>query len=287
MRIVITGAAGQLGRELQQALAGQSLVALGHDDLDITDADETARTLGALRPDVVIHAAAYTDTRGCEADPERAFRVNALGTRNVALACQASGAALVYVSTNEVFDGAKPDPYWEFDPPNPLNTYARSKLAGETYVRDVLTRFYIVRTAWLYGFGGRNFIQKILEAADRRGELRVVTDEVATPTWTRDLAHAIAWVIQQPLYGVYHLTNAGACSRYDWARRILQRTGRASIPVHATTRAEYGDGPAKPPQSVLRNFVGAAAGIVLRPWEEALDEFLTAASAEGSLPGGT
>ncbi|HEY8490977.1 MAG TPA: dTDP-4-dehydrorhamnose reductase [Dehalococcoidia bacterium] len=277
MRILITGAAGQLGQELQRALAAETLAAFAREELDVADAAAVMEAVAGFAPEVVIHAAAYTDTAGCEADPEQAFRVNALGTRNVALACLESGARLVYVSTNEVFDGARGEPYWEFDLPNPLNTYARSKLAGEAYVRDLVARSYIVRTAWIYGFGGENFVTKILRAADSQGELRVVTDEVATPTWARDLAEALAALIRVPQYGVYHLTNAGGCSRYDWARHILARTGRGHVPVHPTTMAEFGRGPRKPPYSVLRNFVGAAAGVVLRPWQDALDEFLAAA----------
>jgi len=219
----------------------------------------------------VIHAAALTDTRRCEEEPDLAHQVNAVGTGNVALACREAGAALVYVSTNEVFDGRKGEPYMESDEPNPVNAYGRSKLEGEKHVRSLLDRCWIVRTAWLYGEGDNNFPMKILAAA-KRGELSVVTDEIATPTWARDLAAAIASLVGHPLYGVYHFTNAGECSRYDWAREALRLASREDASIRPTTTAEYQPFPPKPPYTVLRNEAGARIGIELRPWQEALGE---------------
>jgi dTDP-4-dehydrorhamnose reductase len=271
MRILITGHKGQLGRELWRALAGETLLGADLPELDITDASAISQAIADFRPDVVLHPAAYTDTAGCERDPDLAYRVNALGTRNVALACQRVGAALLYISTNEVFDGLKTEPYLEWEQPNPLNVYAQSKLAGEWYVQMLLERFYIVRIAWLYSRGAISFVTKILQAADEQPELRVVTDEVATPTYAPDLAAAIAALIRQPIYGIYHFTNAGQCSRYEWALKILELAGR-QVPVRPVTRREFPGATAKPPYSVLRNFCGAALGITLRPWEEALAE---------------
>ncbi|GAF92694.1 unnamed protein product, partial [marine sediment metagenome] len=164
MRILITGGRGQLGRGLQQALSAETVLALGHHELDVTDAAAVRRAVGRFRPQVVIHAAAYTDTAGCEADPELAMRVNGEGTRQVALACRESDVAMLYVSTNEVFDGQKGKAYLESDEPEPVNAYGRSKLAGERYVQSILDRFYIVRTAWLYAAGGNNFPSKVLRA---------------------------------------------------------------------------------------------------------------------------
>src|SRR3990172_11505335 len=172
MRILITGGRGQLGRSLEDALAQHQVSALGHEELDITDAEAVAHALDKLRPEAVLHAAAWTDTAGCEADPERATRVNAGGTRTVAEACRDASAVMLYVSTNEVFDGRKREPYTEKDEPNPLNSYARSKLAGERHVQSLLERHHIVRTAWLYGAGRVSFPEKILQAAETSDVLK-------------------------------------------------------------------------------------------------------------------
>lgn len=269
MRIAITGARGQLGTCLQKALRGEEVIPLNRPDCDVTEA-QVVPAIAGLAPDVVIHAAAYTDVDGCARDPDKAYLVNALGTQNVALACQRCGATMVYISTNEVFDGAKGEPYLEFDRPNPINAYGRSKLAGEFFVQALLNRFYIVRTAWLYARGGNNFVTKIIRAADERGRLRVVTDEVGSPTYAPDLAEAIARLIRTGHYGIYHLTNEGACSRYDFAVRILELSGRGHIPVEPITLAEYKRASTPPPYTPLRNFCAAQLGIKLRPWEEAL-----------------
>ena len=274
MRIFITGHKGQLGRALYAVLAEHTLTGCDLPELDITDREAIGAAVADFAPDVVVHAAAWTHVDGCARDPERAYRVNALGTQNVALACAEAGAAMVYISTNEVFDGEATEPYREWDPPHPINPYGRSKAAGEWFVRHLLTRFYIVRTAWLYAPGGRNFPHRIIQLADERGALRVVTDEVGNPTYAPDLAEAIATLIRTDAYGVYHLTNAGYCSRYDFAREILRVSGREHVPVEPITLAEFQRASTPPRFAPLANTAGAALGIVLRPWEEALAEFL-------------
>jgi dTDP-4-dehydrorhamnose reductase len=282
VRILITGGRGQLGRELQQALASQTVLAQDLPELDVTDAAAVRRAIDQFRPQVVIHAAAYTDTAGCEADPELAMRVNSEGTRQVALACRQSGAAMLYVSTNEVFDGQKGEAYLESDEPRPINAYGRSKLAGERYVQSILDRFYVVRTAWLYAAGGNNFPSKVLSAAASVGELRFVTDEVASPTWARDLAQAIGALIGEPTYGIYHLTNSGSCSRYQWAQRVLELAGRGDVALRPVLQADYAAPYRKPSYSELANRAAAGLGIVMRPWQEALQEyFLTAPARAG------
>ncbi len=282
MRILITGGRGQLGRELQQALSAETVLAQDLPELDITDAAAVGRAIGQFRPQVVVHAAAYTDTAGCEADPELAMRVNGEGSRQVALACRESDVAMLYVSTNEVFDGQKGEPYLESDEPKPINAYGRSKLAGERHVQSILDRFYIVRTAWLYAAGGNNFSAKVLRAVANEGELRLVTDEVASPTWARDLAQAIAELIGRPTYAIYHLTNNGSCSRYQWAERVLELAGRRDVALRPVVQAEGGLPYRKPPYSELANRAAAALGIVLRPWQEALQEyFLTTPARAG------
>ena len=276
MRVFITGCKGQLGQVLYAALAGHTLSGCDLPELDVTERAAIARAIADFAPHAVIHAAAWTDVDGCARDPEQAYRINALGTQNVALACAASGAAMAYVSTNEVFDGTAQEPYREWDPPHPLNPYARSKAAGEWFVRHLLTHFYIVRTAWLYAPGGRNFSNphRVLQLADEQGALRVVTDEVGNPTYAPDLAAGFAALIRTGAYGVYHLTNAGYCSRYDFAREILRLSGREHVPVEPITLADFQRASTPPRFAPLANTAAAALGITLRPWQEALVEFL-------------
>jgi len=261
------------------AMKGAEVLALDLPELDVTDAEAVERAFDQAKPDLVIHAAALTDTSLCEEDPALAMRVNAQGSLHVAEACRRVDAAMVYVSTNEVFDGARGEPYGESDEPRPVNAYGRSKLEGEHVVRATLPRHYVVRTAWLYAEGGSNFPAKILRAAEGRRELLVVTDEVATPTWARDLAQAIIRLAAlrasaHPAYGTYHLTNDGYCSRYEWAAEVLRLAGPpwADVTLWPITSAEYGGVP-KPPFSALRNEAAARLGITMRPWEEALGEY--------------
>lgn len=274
MRILITGHKGQLGTALQRILVGEELLGLDLPEHDITDPGATTRAVVAFQPDVVIHGAAMTDVDGCERNPELAFRVNALGTQNIAVACGRSGAALVHISTNDLFDGTLGRPYYEWDTPSPRSVYAQSKAAAEFYVRSLLHRFYIVRTAWLYARGGSgNFVTKIVAAADKHGALRVVTDEVSAPTYAPDLAQAIAKLFPTEHYGVYHFTNSGFCSRYDWARKILEMSGRQHVPVEPITTDQWPRAAPPPLYAPLVNLAGAALGITLRPWEEALQDY--------------
>jgi dTDP-4-dehydrorhamnose reductase len=287
MRVIITGAGGQLGRALAHVLDNHHILPFGHGVLDVTDREAVLGSISGDRPDVVIHCAAWTDTAGCENDPERAMRENAEGARNVALACREAGAAMVFVSTNEVFDGEKGAPYTEEDATNPLNAYGRSKLAGEQAVRETLPQHYIVRTSWLYGPGRVSFPEKILAAAREKGALKLVADEIASPTWTRDLAAAIARLIGTQEYGVYHLVNEGECSRKEWAEEILRLAG-VDVPTEAATQAEFGLPYVKPVRSALANVRAAALGVSLRRWREALADHLretgelAAAGAQGA-----
>jgi dTDP-4-dehydrorhamnose reductase len=272
MRYLITGNKGQLGRALQRRLP--EAVGIDLPEVDICDAVALGRVMAAERPDLVLQCAAMTDVDGAARDPALAYRINGLGTQNVALAASQAGATMLYVSTNEVFDGAGHRPYVEFDTPNPINAYARSKLAGEWFVTHLLTCFYVARTAWLTAAGGRNFVHRIQQLADERGSLRVVTDEVANPTFCEDLADALLKLVVTEHYGLYHLTNAGYCSRYEFASRVLVLSGRQHVPIEPTTLAEYPRTSAPPPFAPLANTAAAALGITLRPWQEALEEFL-------------
>ncbi len=278
MRILITGGGGQLGRGLVRALDGHAVTALSHGELDVADAASVAAAFGRERPEAVVHCAALTDTTRCEAEPDLSRAINAIGTENVARACASASARLVAVSTNEVFDGERSSPYNEQDATGPRNVYAASKLEGEQLAAAANPATLIGRTSWLYGDGGNNFIEKVLAAARAGRPLSFVTDEVASPTSTADLAEAIRALIEKDAPpGVYHLVNEGAASRYDWACEIL-RLGGIDANVDAVTTAELRArgyaGPRKPAYSVLANTRAAALGITLRPWREALAAYM-------------
>lgn len=274
LRIAITGAGGQLGRALTAGLADrQTIIPFTHQDCDVADRRATA-VIADARPDVIVHAAAMTHVDGCALDPDRAQRINGLGTRNMALAAQARDVPLVYVSTNEVFDGAAEEPYDELAEPRPINPYGASKLAGERYVQMLLRRFYIVRPAWIFGPGGNNFVAKILRLARDGQSLRLVTDEIGSPTYAPDLAAAIGRLIEQPVYGIFHLTNQGVCSRYEYARRLLDAAGLADCPLEPIRLADFERPSTPPPYTALRNRCAADLGVEPRPWQDALDEYL-------------
>lgn len=273
-RVLITGCLGQLGRALQQALVNTVRLGVDLPDCDITD-PAVVSFIEMHAPDIVIHTAAFTNVDGAEADPDLVFRINMWGTHNLALACQRTGAPLLYISTNEVFDGTRANgSYYEWETINPLSVYARSKAAGETVVRTLLQRFFVVRIAWLFAPGGNNFPRKIIEAADQRGALRVVADEFGNPTYAPDLAAAIARLIETQHYGVYHLTNQGACSRHEFAIETLRLAGRGHVPVTPIAHTDWVRPSTPPLRALLANTNAAALGIGLRPWQEALAAFL-------------
>ncbi len=278
MRLAITGTRGTLGSALlrQAQAAGHTLLRLDRPDYDITDPAGIARAISEFRPDVVLHPAAYTNVDGAESEPHLAYAVNALGTRNVALACTQIDAALVYVSTNMVFfDENRTTPFTELEPASPRGVYASSKRAGEVYVEHLMQRFYIARVSWLYGKEGDSFVHKIIRAADARGSLSVVADEVATPTYAEDFAEALLRLMQTGLYGWYHLVNRGECSRFEYAQEIMRLTGRERIPITPSALADYKRPAPTAHYSTLLNSVGRDAGIVLRPWQEALAGYLS------------
>jgi dTDP-4-dehydrorhamnose reductase len=274
MRILITGALGQLGVALQESLSSHELALVDLPEVDITHRQAFFEVMSGADPQLVIHCAALTNVDLCAKEPELAYRVNGLGTQNVALACQNRDIPMLHVSTNEVFDGQRRSGYEEWMPLNPANPYGRSKAAAETYVKDLLSRFYIVRTAWLFAPGGHNFIHAILDRARANGELRVVVDEIGNPTYATDLARAIADLIESQQYGVYHFTNAGSCSRWEFANQILSLAGLANVANHPILGKDFRRASTPPVHGVLHNVAGAAIGLELRPWKEALAEYI-------------
>ncbi len=275
MRIAITGADGQLGQALTHRFAARhEIVPLQHPSFDL-EQPETVQQVVATGADLVIHAAAYTNVDGAARDPLLAYRINSLGTRYIVLACQQLAVPLVYISTNEVFDGTHNQPYCEYDQTRPINAYGQSKWAGEQAVRELLQQFYIVRIAWLFG-GPRNFVRTVLRmaASAPADGLRMVADEIGSPTYSEDLAEALDHLIERPYYGTYHLVNAGACSRYEFALEILRQSGQASVPMTPITLADYQRDSTPPLYSPLANVAGAALGLHLRPWQEALAAYL-------------
>lgn len=270
-----------MGRALRAALDGHDVTATDRDRVDVTDGEGVLAAVRAAAPEVVIHCAAYTDVDGCARDPERAYRVNGLGAQNVALACREAGAAMVHVSTNEVFSGDDPAGYEEWRPVNPVNPYARSKAAGEFHVRHALPEHYVVRTAWLYAPGGRNFIHAILRHAREKGHVRVVTDEVSNPTYVKDLAEAMATLILTGQYGTYHFVNNGACSRWAFANEILRLAGLEETRNTPILGREFGRASTPPRYGALHNTAGAALGITLRPWQEALADYMCEFETDG------
>ncbi|MFO7651863.1 MAG: dTDP-4-dehydrorhamnose reductase [bacterium] len=275
-RCLVTGAKGLLGSELTACLARQGHDVVGWDlpKHDITAVESTINGIHGVGPDIVFHLAAYTDVDGCEADAARATAVNFQGAWGVALGAAELGCPVLCVSTDYVFDGTKGTPYRESDAANPLSVYGRTKLMGERAVARSSRQHYIVRTSWLYGAGGRNFVDTIRRKAGEVPELKVVDDQTGCPTWAADLAPALLDVALSGHFGTYHVTNSGHCSWYDLAREVVRLTG-ARCTVLPQSTAEAARRAPRPAFSVLENHnFRRRFGRVLRPWQEALEEYV-------------
>ena len=276
MRILITGADGNIGGRLLRELAARGHEVEGIDigQVDITAYEAITAYIEAVEPDLVVHCAALTDVDGCARQPELALRVNVIGTQNVALGCQRTGAAMCYISTNEVFDGQKTTPYMEYDPARPINPYGYSKWVGEQMVHEVLPQHFIVRTSWIFAHSGKNFLQKISQAAASGKPLSVVTNEIGCPTYAEDFVQALPQLLETGRYGTYHLVNEGYTSRYYFARHILDCYGYQNVPITTVISAQF-PRPSRPPEySALANVIAAHMGIKLRPWRDAVADFV-------------
>jgi len=274
MSILITGSTGQLGQELKRVLQDYDLITPTHQDLDINDKDIIQRII-KLKPKIIIHTAAYTDVDGCERNQELAWNVNCIGTKNIAIAAEELNSKLFYISTDYVFDGKKNEAYLESDQPNPVNVYGKSKLSGETLVRDICTKFFIIRTSWLYSKTGRNFVNTILELARVKDELRVVNDQIGSPTYAMDLANVVKRLLPIEKYGIYHASGEGECSWYEFANEIL-RLSRTQVKVEPITSDEISRPAKRPHYSVLNNYCLRQIGITMRHWQECLKDCFVA-----------
>lgn len=275
MKVLIIGSEGMLGHDLVDILSAENEISTTTiDTLDITDIEKTIETIKNINPDVVVHAAAFTDVDGSETNEDLAYKVNVLGTRNVAVACSEVDAALVYICTDYVFDGTKGSSYYEYDQTNPLGVYGKTKHQGEVCIRDILNKFYIVRTSWLYGFHGPNFITTMLKLAEKMESISVVADQIGSPTYTVDLATAIAELIKKPAYGTYHITNSDHCSWYEYAQEIFENTG-IDIELNPVSTEEFGSPAPRPKYSVLENYNWKMEGFPkIRSYKEALREYM-------------
>ncbi len=284
MRIFITGADGQLGSELRRVLHGETLLLGTWPQFDLEKPD-VERAIVEAQPDVVIHAAAYTNVDQAEREPDRVMRINAEGTRRVAQAAAAVGAKLIYLSTDYVFDGEKRVPYVETDEPHPINVYGRSKLEGEREALAYCPNTLVVRTSWLYGSTGKNFVRTILQLAAEQPVLKVVADQRGCPTHARDLASALCQIVPLDLRGILHATGAGDCTWYEFACEIVSVMG-LTVRVEPISTDEAGRPARRPAYSVLSCQRLHDAGIRMPHWKESLTRFAREAGIKWSMVNG-
>ncbi|MBQ2654240.1 MAG: dTDP-4-dehydrorhamnose reductase [Methanobrevibacter sp.] len=275
MKILITGSNGMLGHDLIEVLKdNHELVLTTSKTLDITDKNKTIDIIKENNPDVVINSAAYTDVDGCETNQDLAYAVNGEGVKNLALACKEVDCPLVHISTDYVFDGTARDPIAEDGEIGPISIYGKSKLKGEEAIQEILDKYFIVRTAWLYGINGKNFPKTMLELAKNHSEITVVYDEVGTPTYTPDLAQAISKLIETDYYGIYHITNSGSCCWCEFAKYIFEIAGY-DVNVVPVTASEFSRPAPRPSYSVLKNKKWLDNGFEpLRDYKEAISEYV-------------
>lgn len=275
MKILITGANGQLGREIQKQLKGRDVEVIPTDvqDLDITDVLAVNKFFEEKRPEVVINCAAHTAVDKCEEQYDLAYKINAIGPKNLAAAAYNVGAEIVQISTDYVFDGEAKSPICEFDEENPQSAYGKTKLEGEKFVKALNPKYYIVRTAWLYG-DGNNFVKTMISLGKNHDELKVVHDQVGTPTSTVDLARVVLKLVDEKNYGTFHCTCKGVCSWYDFAVEIFRLTG-IDVKVNPCTTEEFPRPAKRPKYSVLRNYMlELTTGDITRGWKESLKEYI-------------
>ncbi|HWQ63429.1 MAG TPA: dTDP-4-dehydrorhamnose reductase [Methanospirillum sp.] len=276
MKILITGAHGQLGTDITRLCRAMNWVVIsyGSQDLDITRYHDVMTKIPDIRPDIIINCAAYNDVDKAKSDWEQAYQVNGLGPKNLALAASASGAVLVHYSTDYVFNGETNLPYTLGDKPDPISRYGASKLIGEQMVMRHALKYFLIRTSWVFGGGNTNFVQKVLDWSNQRGQITVVDDQISSPTYTRDLAQGRLDLIESGQYGLYHMTNSGHCSRYEWGDYILSQIGWTGELTPGKS-ANFHTPATRPAFSVLDNFgTIQTIGRNLPLWQDATNRFL-------------
>ncbi|PGZ80224.1 dTDP-4-dehydrorhamnose reductase [Priestia megaterium] len=282
MNILITGSKGQLGQELVNDLNETcwTVKGLGREELDVTNYEEVEKILLSLQPDIIIHSAAYTQVDQAEADVERAFLVNGEGTKNIAKLASQIGAKMCYISTDYVFDGEKEGAYSINDTKNPQTVYGKSKLAGEQYIQEYCEKFFIVRTSWVFGLYGPNFVKTMLSLADKRSEIGVVHDQVGSPTYTADLSKFLIQLVQTEKFGIYHASNTGTCSWYELATEVFKQAGK-SVNVNPLTTKEFPRPAKRPANSVLSQDKLEEQGFEkLQHWKDAVKDFINKLNKE-------
>ncbi len=287
MRILITGANGMLGSDISPLLIKEGHQVYGGDIqnvnndlryLDICDIDNVKSVVSNVEPDMIFHLAAETDVDKCELEPEHAYRINVTGTKNIALACKGCGCILVYTSTCGVFDEKRKGPFTELDKPNPVNVYSRTKLEGEKIVKNLIKKHFIFRIGWMMGGNKRDkkFIAKMAKLIRTKNEISVVNDKFGSPTYTRDLSKGMIEVVKTGRFGLYHMANAGSCSRYELAQKIKEHLGKRDVVIRPVPSSQF-PLPAPRPRSeavVDLNLQKIGLACLMRPWEEALKEYL-------------
>lgn len=279
-KILVTGARGMLGSDIMCCPSAKSggLTLVGADigDFDILDPSAAARYIDAAKPDAIIHCAAFTNVDAAESDPETVFKVNAMAARDLALICAGRSIRLALISTDYVFDGEKKSPYGEYDQPAPINAYGMSKYYAERYVSQLCPKSFIVRTSWLFGSNGPNFVKAILKKAAETGELSVVDDQTGSPTYTKDLARFLIELVKTEKYGIYHATNEEYCSWHGFAAEILKACGLSGVKLYAVSSGAFKRPAARPENSMLLKTALYYSGFEkFRPWREALIDYLT------------
>ncbi|TVX89399.1 dTDP-4-dehydrorhamnose reductase [Paenibacillus agilis] len=280
MKVLVTGADGQLGQDVVELFLGHGhdVVACNRTKLDITKQEQCQQVLIEKRPDVVIHCAAYTAVDQAETDIDQAYLVNAVGTRNVAVAAELIGAKIVYISTDYVFDGCGNKPYHEYDNTNPQGIYGKSKRAGEVLVQTLSSRYFIVRTSWVFGQYGTNFVKTMMKLGLEREQLSIVHDQIGSPTYTVDLAEFLLNLVVTERYGIYHASNSGVCSWYEFAEEIMRRSN-IDIELIPCTTEQFPRPAPRPQYSVMEPLSIRTNGFETLPhWKDALKRFILASS---------
>lgn len=275
MKLIVTGANGQLGKDVVQLAKqrGFEVYGFGRDEMDVTSLDQVRTHVQTIQPDVIIHCAAYTKVDLAEDEVEQAYRVNANGSRNVAISAEEIGAKVCYISTDYVFDGTSTVPYQEYDQTNPLSIYGKSKLAGEELTKTLSSRYFIVRTSWVYGKEGNNFVKAMLRLAKERDQLSVVNDQIGSPTYTVHLANFLLQLVITENYGIYHASNTGSCSWYEFAKAIFKQAN-IDVIVNPITTDQFPAKAKRPKFSLLDHVAIRTNGFDLLPhWHEGLKEY--------------